>query len=96
MPVIATKKKVKLHQIYSEKESEMFKNRKIKVLGMAVLLVAVVMFVVGPAKMPASVQLGSVEHELVFFESDPSGAGQYHLSERGPIAYLPSALEIYF
>jgi len=56
MPVIATKKKVKLHQIYSEKESEMFKNRKIKVLGMAVLLAAVAMFVIGPANMPASVQ----------------------------------------
>jgi len=74
----------------------MFKNRKIKVLGMAILLVAVAMFVIGPAKMPASVQLGSVEHELVFFESDPSGVGQSHFSVQGPIAYLPSALEIYF
>jgi len=74
----------------------MFKNRKIQVLGMAVLLVAVAVLVISAVKLPISAQAGAVEYNRVFAESNPSGLAQYHLSERGSIADQQAGMEIYF
>jgi hypothetical protein len=77
------------------KETEMFKNRQIQLLGTAVLLTAVAMFVISAVWLPASVQVGTVENDRVVTESNPSGLAQYRLSERGSIVDRQAGLEIY-
>ena len=74
----------------------MFKNRKIKMLGIAVLLVAALLIVLSAVKLPASVQVGAVENDRVFAESNPTGLAQYHLSERGSNANQQVSLDIYY
>lgn len=73
----------------------MFKNRKIQMLGMAVILVVALLIVLSAVRLPASVQVGAVETDRVFAESNPSGLAQYHLSERGSNADRQVGLEIY-
>ena len=73
----------------------MFKNRKIKMLGMAILLVAALLIVVSAVRLPASVQVGAVENDRVFAESNPLGLAQYHLSERSSNANRQLGLDIY-
>ena len=74
----------------------MFKNRKIKILGMAVLLVAALLIVLSAVRLPVSVRVGAVENDRVFAESNPSGLAQYHLSERGSNADRQVGLGIYY
>ena len=74
----------------------MFKNRKTQMFGMAVLLVTAALFVLSAVRLPASVQVGSVENDRIIAESNPSGLVQYHLSERGLVANRQAGMEIYF
>jgi hypothetical protein len=74
----------------------MFKNRKIQMLGIAIVLVAVLLVVLSAVPLPASVQVGAVENERVFAKSNPAGLAQYHLSERGSNADRQVGLDIYY
>jgi len=74
----------------------MFKNRKIQMLGMAVVLVAALLIVLSAVRLPASVQVGAVESDRVSAESNSSGLAQYHLSERGSNAERQVGLDIYY
>jgi hypothetical protein len=74
----------------------MFKNRKIQLLGIAIVLVAALLVVLSAVPLPASVQVGTVENDRVFAESNPTGLAQYHLSERGLNADRQVGLDIYY
>ncbi len=74
----------------------MFKNRKIQMFGMAVVLVAALLIVLSAVRLPASVQVGAVEKDRVFAESNPAGLAQYQLSERGSNADRQVGLDIYY
>jgi len=74
----------------------MFKNRKIQMLGMAVLLIAALLFALSAVRLPASVQVGVVENDRVSAASNPSGLAQYHLSERGSNVDRQAGMAIYY
>ena len=74
----------------------MFKNRKIRMIGIAVLLIAAVLIVLSAVRLPASVRVGAVENDRVFAKSNPSGLAQYQLSERGLDRAKQVGLDIYF
>jgi hypothetical protein len=74
----------------------MFKNRKLQVLGLAIVLVAALLVVLSAVPLPASVQVGAVENDRVFAVSNPAGLAQYHLSERGSYADRQAGLDIYY
>jgi hypothetical protein len=79
-----------------KKESEMFKNRKMKMLGMAVLIIAAILIVLSAVRLPASVQVGAVDNDRIFAKSNPSGLAQYQLSERGLDKAKQVGMDIYF
>lgn len=74
----------------------MFKNRKIKMLGMAILLMAALLIILSAVRLPASVQVGAVENDRMFAESNSAGLAQYHLSKRGSNANRQAGLEVYY
>ena len=74
----------------------MFKNRKIQMLGIAVLLVAALLIVLSAVRLPASVQVGAVESDRLSAESNPAGLAQYQLGERGSSAARQAGLDIYY
>lgn len=74
----------------------MFKNRKIRMLGIAVILVAGLLVVLSAVRLPASVQVRAVERDSVVAKSNPAGLAQYHLSERGRNAASMDGLEVYY
>jgi len=74
----------------------MFKNRKIQMLGMAVLIIAALLTVLSAVRLPASVEVGAVENDRAFTKSNPSGQAQYQLSERGLNTTKQVGMDIYF
>ena len=74
----------------------MFKNRKMKMLGMAVLIIAAILIVLSAVRLPASVQVGAVDNDRIFAKSNPSGLAQYQLSERGLDKAKQVGMDIYF
>ena len=74
----------------------MFKNRKIQMLGMAVLLVAAFFIVLSAVQLPSFVRVSADENDRASEESNPSGLAQYYLSERGPNADRKVGMGIYY
>lgn len=74
----------------------MFKNRKIRIIGIAVLLIVALFIVLSAVELPASVQVGAVESDRIFAKSNPSGLAQYQLSERGLYVTKQVGMDIYY
>ena len=85
----------------------MFKNRKIRMIGIAVLLVAAVLVVLSAVRLPATTPVNLswpprpdysflAKGNKNSLTSNEAGLAQYHLSERGSIADRQSGMEIYF
>ena len=85
----------------------MFKNRKIRMLGMTLLIVAALLIVLSAVKLPATSPVNLswpprpdysflAKGDSISLTSNEAGLAQYYLSERGSIADRQDGMKIYF
>lgn len=85
----------------------MFKNRKIQMLVMTVLLIAALLIVLSAVRLPATMPVNLswpprpdysflAKDNKISLTSNEAGLAQYYLSERGSISGRQAGMEIYF